>query len=63
MEHRRERLRIKIEAVSDVKTHKIIKQEVLILLPPKVYDPLEIARPVTILAKLIFQDVCKENKG
>ena len=54
-------LGISMEAVSDVKTHKVTKREVLSMLS-KVYDPLGIVGPVTVIAKLIFQDICKENK-
>ena len=54
-------LGINMVAVSDVKTHKVTKGEVHITLS-KVYDPLGIAGPVTVIAKLIFQDICKENK-
>ena len=54
-------LGINMEAVSDVKTHKVTKREVLSTLS-KVYDPLGIVGPVTVIAKLIFQDICKENK-
>ena len=54
-------LGINMEAVSDVKTHQVTKREVLSTLS-KVYDPLGIVGPVTVIAKLIFQDICKENK-
>ena len=54
-------LGINMEAVSDVKTHKVTKREVLSTLS-KVYDPLGIVGPVTVVAQLIFQDICKENK-
>ena len=54
-------LGINMEAVSDVKTHKVTKREVLSTLS-KVYDPIGIVGPVTVIAKLIFQDICKENK-
>ena len=54
-------LGINMEAVPDVKTHKVTKREVLSTLS-KVYDPRGIVGPVTVIAKLIFQDICKENK-
>ena len=54
-------LGINMEAVSDVETHKVTEREVLSTLS-KVYDPLWIVGPVTVISKLIFQDICKENK-
>ncbi|XP_065058471.1 uncharacterized protein LOC135686212 [Rhopilema esculentum] len=54
-------LGISMEAVLDVKNGKVTKREVLSRLS-KVYDPLGIVGPVAVTAKLIFQDICKENK-
>eukprot|EP00795_Rhopilema_esculentum_P004212 gene4212-20399_t len=54
-------LGISMEAVLDVKNGKVTKREVLSRLS-KVNDPLGIVGPVAVTAKLIFQDICKENK-
>ncbi len=50
-----------METVLEMKTETVTKREVLSKLA-KVYDPLGMVGPVTVTAKLIFQDICRENK-
>ncbi len=54
-------LGISMEAVLEMKTETVTKREILSKLA-KIYDPLGMVGPVTVTAKLIFQDICRENK-